>query len=95
MRAAGKVITLVRILFARTFCGAARSSPARLDGIERELERHQVVPVGASNRDIQMDPMGVYDDVSLAAERAPARWVLPPRGLKMLTASRRSRAQSI
>ncbi|MDR8737388.1 hypothetical protein FEP94_04140 [Burkholderia pseudomultivorans] len=97
--AAGKVVALVRMQFVRAFAGLAAQARYRRYRINRALECHRIMPVGAGDRDRQGNAPGVYDEVSLRPELATVRWVgagfLAPRGLATLSASTLARPQSI
>ncbi len=97
--AASKVITLVSMQFSRTFAGLTAQSRHCRDGIQRGLECHRVVSVGARDRDGQWDAASVYDDVPFRSELSSIRRVgagfLAPRGLETLAPSRLARSQSI
>ncbi|PXW28331.1 hypothetical protein SAMN05445871_3952 [Paraburkholderia caballeronis] len=96
---ASKVITLVRMQFARALTGLAIQARHCWNRIDCGLERHRVVPVGAGDRDSQRNASCVYDDVPFRPELSPVRRVgagfLAPRGLATLAASRLARSQSI
>jgi hypothetical protein len=67
--------------------------------INRALERHRIMPVSTRHAQGQRNAPGIYDEVPLAAELAPVRWVragfLAPRGLGTLAPSMLAHSQSI
>lgn len=81
---AGKVIARVRMQLARAFAGLAIQARHRRNGIERGLECHRVVSVGARDRDGQWNGARVYNDVPFRPELSPVCRVragfLAPRG---------------
>lgn len=99
MPTAGKVIALVCMQLAWTFAGLAVQARHRRNCIERGLECHRVVPVGAGDRDGQGNTSCVYDDVPFRPELPPvcrvAAGFLAPRGLDTLAPSILARSQSI
>ncbi|MGF6652704.1 hypothetical protein OKW34_003293 [Paraburkholderia youngii] len=85
---AGKVIALVRMQLARGFAGLAIQTRDCRNGIERGLECHRVVSVGARDRDGQWNAARVYNDVPFRPELSPVcrdgAGFLAPRGLATL-----------
>ncbi len=71
----------------------------RRDGVQGGFERDRIVPVRAGYRDGQRNTLGIYDEVSFAAELASVSGVragfLAPRGLDTLAPSMLARRQSI
>ncbi|VWD33112.1 transposase Tn3 family protein [Burkholderia lata] len=97
--AASEVVALVRMQLSRAFARLAAQARHCRDSVQRGLECHRVVSIGARDRDGQWDTASVYGDVPFRSELSSIRRVgagfLAPRGLETLAPSRLARSQSI
>lgn len=84
--AASEIIALVRMQFSRAFARLVAQARHCRDSVQRGLECHRVVSIGARDGDGQWDTASVYDDVPFRSELSSIRRVgagfLAPRGWK-------------
>ncbi len=97
--ASSEVVSLVGVELVGTASRATIESGHARDGVNERLEHDRVVAICTGDHQRQRNAAPVYDEMALAAEFAPVRWVRPrllaPRGLATVAPSMLARLQSI